>query len=59
MTIVIDAERCTGCGNCVAVCPADAIELRNGRAVLLAERCDFDGLCIPACPVSAIGFSDD
>ena len=26
--ILVDAERCTGCGDCVRACPADAIELR-------------------------------
>ena len=25
--ILVDAERCTGCGDCVRTCPADAIAL--------------------------------
>jgi ferredoxin-type protein NapF len=28
----IDAGACTGCGSCVSVCPADAIELAGARS---------------------------
>lgn len=30
---VIEAERCTGCGACVAPCPAAAIEIKHGNAL--------------------------
>ena len=26
--ILVDAERCTGCGDCLRACPADAVEMR-------------------------------
>jgi len=52
---VIDGERCTGCGDCVAVCPAEALEMTGGVAVLVRpERCDYAGLCEMICPVEAI-----
>jgi ferredoxin-type protein NapF len=29
---LVDVDRCTGCGACVAPCPASAIEIRRGAA---------------------------
>ncbi|MBM6869806.1 ATP-binding protein [Pseudoflavonifractor phocaeensis] len=55
--ITIDAEKCTGCGLCVAACHEGAIGLENGKAVLLREDyCDGLGDCLPACPTGAITF---
>ena len=31
--VVIDAEKCIGCGMCVKDCPADKLKLENGKAV--------------------------
>jgi 4Fe-4S ferredoxin len=28
-SVHVNLERCTGCGNCVAACPVDAIELNT------------------------------
>ena len=30
----IDKDVCTGCGDCIAVCPTDALELVTGTAVV-------------------------
>ena len=52
---VIDVARCTGCGDCIAVCPTGALELAGGVAVLVRpEVCDYAGLCERICPVEAI-----
>lgn len=29
----IDAERCTGCGGCVGLCPVDALQVRAGEVL--------------------------
>ena len=53
MKIRVISEECTACGDCVEVCPIDAVVLEDDLAVIL-EHCNFCGLCVTACPVEAI-----
>jgi hypothetical protein len=48
------ANRCTGCGACVAVCPADAIALVNDIAVLDTGKCIGCASCYAACKNNTI-----
>ncbi|MCT8975397.1 4Fe-4S binding protein [Clostridium sp. CX1] len=51
----IDEKKCNGCGLCVHACHEGAIELRDGKAVLISdEYCDGLGDCLPECPTDAI-----
>lgn len=59
MKIVVDKDKCTGSGECVAVCPRSAFSLVAGKAVLDEEKCDLDGICIPACPNQAISYREE
>ena len=53
--IVISKERCTGCGECEALCPVGAIEL--GEDVpLVCDLCGGDPQCIKTCSLNAIVF---
>ncbi len=53
--IKIDEEHCNGCGNCVRGCHEGAIQLINGKAVMISDLyCDGLGACIGDCPVGAI-----
>ena len=53
--IVIDEEKCNGCGQCVTGCAEGAIALINGKAKLVSEvYCDGLGACIGECPVGAL-----
>ncbi len=53
--IKIDEELCNGCGNCVEGCHEGAIQLINGKAVMISDLyCDGLGACIGDCPVGAI-----
>ena len=56
--IIIDKEKCDGCGLCVTACHEGAIGLVDGKAELVRENvCDGLGDCLPACPQGAISFS--
>ena len=57
--IVIDEEKCNGCGLCAAACHEGAIGMVGGKASLLREDyCDGLGDCLPACPAGAISFEE-
>jgi electron transport complex protein RnfB len=51
---VVDQDACTGCQECLPVCPEQAIEMRDDKAFILSEKCTNCRVCIPACPVDAI-----
>ena len=46
-------RKCTGCGQCVASCPFQAIEMESGKAVINAG-CRVCGACLKVCPEQAI-----
>ncbi len=51
----IDRDKCDGCGACAKACSEGAIELIDGKAVLVREDCcDGLGACLPVCPAGAI-----
>jgi ferredoxin len=51
--IFIRGEKCDFCGTCVAVCPADAIELRECTVRVIPETCIRCGDCADICPLGA------
>jgi ferredoxin len=53
--IIIDEEKCTGCGLCIPNCPEGALQLIDGKARLISDLfCDGLGACIGHCPEDAI-----
>jgi len=53
--IQIHEELCNGCGECIDACHEGAIELIDGKAVLVSDMyCDGLGACLPNCPTGAI-----
>lgn len=47
-------EKCKGCGACEAICPAGAIHVKNGKALLDKSKCIGCAECIAACPAAAL-----
>ncbi len=56
--IVIDKEKCNGCGLCIISCHEGALALEDGKAkVVRDDYCDGLGNCLPVCPTQAISFT--
>ncbi len=52
----IDERRCTGCGNCEALCPTQAVQVVNDKAIIVRpEVCAYCNVCETFCPEEAIG----
>lgn len=61
--VIIDEQRCRGCGYCVQFCPRGCLDIERGKYNQLgykvpvfanAERCNTCGLCYRVCPHWAI-----
>ncbi|HDZ20379.1 hypothetical protein LCGC14_0397690 [marine sediment metagenome] len=57
--VLIDEDKCNGCGECVPSCAEGAIEIIDGKARLLADNlCDGLGNCLGTCPQDAITIAE-
>jgi len=52
---VIDEEKCEGCGECVDTCPAECLDMKDGKAVVVDEdECLECESCVEVCEPGAI-----
>lgn len=52
---LLDETRCTGCGDCVAVCPTACLEMTDPIPWLPRPlECVSCGLCEQVCPADAL-----
>lgn len=52
---LLDETRCTGCGDCVFVCPADCLEMTETLPWLpRPSDCLSCSLCVLICPAQAL-----
>ena len=55
VTILIDKEKCTGCGSCVDICPVSVFEMQNEKSVPInVEDCLVCRACEVQCPENVI-----
>jgi hypothetical protein len=54
-----NAKKCTGCGECVSHCPAEAIQLVKEKARKDPKKCIGCGECIAVCPEGAVSIAWD
>ena len=52
--ILVKDNRCDFCGTCVAVCPVDAIELREADISIIHDTCIDCDICIWVCPIDVL-----
>ena len=56
--IIIDAEKCIGCGKCVKDCVSEKLKIVDGKAKFMYERCIQCGHCYAICPTGAVTMSN-
>jgi ferredoxin len=51
----IDREKCTGCSDCIDICPTGALGRQGDKAMLVRpDLCTYCTACEDVCPVGAI-----
>ncbi len=54
-TVKVDAEKCTGCGLCVDLCPHRVLRMEEGKVVVHhPDKCIECGACSKNCPTEAV-----
>jgi len=56
--VMVDSQKCTGCGECVAACPYGMIELDAGQTACKCDLCGGDPACVKECFPGAISFQE-
>lgn len=52
--VIINPEKCIGCGKCVKDCVSEKIKIVDGKAKFMYERCIQCGHCYAICPTGAV-----
>ena len=52
--VSLEEGECSGCGDCVEMCPMDALEMEGDVVAIDLKRCIGCGLCVSVCPTEAL-----
>lgn len=53
--VIVDSEKCVGCGECVDICPVEVYELKDGKSEPVKyEECVGCESCVEVCSTDAI-----
>jgi UDP-glucose 4-epimerase len=55
LTVTVDEDLCTDCGDCAEVCIFGALEMVDDKVERDWEKCFGCGRCVTACPTEALG----
>ena len=56
----VDAGKCTGCEECVDVCPTEVFEMKDEKSVVVeADECLGCESCVEVCESDAIAVEED
>ncbi len=59
MPAKVNAENCTGCGDCVQACPVEGVVvLKDEKAVVNPDDCIECNACVDACSSNAMSMGD-
>lgn len=54
MTVKVDEAKCTGCGDCVEVCPSEALKVEDGKVRVNNDECSDCAACVDTCPEGSL-----
>ena len=54
--VVVDTEKCDGCGDCVVACPYGMIEQNDAAIAYKCNYCGGDPVCVKECQPGALVF---
>ena len=54
----VNTETCTGCGDCVEVCPVGILEVIDGVVEVEGEDCMGCESCVEACSTDSISVQE-
>ncbi len=59
MPAFVNRDLCNACGECIDVCPTEAISMVEGKAQVDPDECTECYACIDPCPEDALSMLED
>jgi NAD-dependent dihydropyrimidine dehydrogenase PreA subunit len=57
---LVDQEKCSGCGNCVEICPSEVYQMEEDKSnPVHPEECIECWACVAQCPAESIQLTEE